>query len=99
MYLPYECWGHIHTFLSISEFCWPVYIPIEIRRRVCFEVRVSRALPLYRFHNLYSYCVVSGCTASRGAFRDLVVSPYCVQHACQWSCPRILYFRVPVNLH
>ncbi len=95
MNLPAECWGHIHTFLNISDFCWPNRVPNEIRRHVCFLVRISRAKPLYRFQNLYRCCVVDDCTASRGAFRDFIVSPYCVQHACQWSCPRILYFQAP----
>jgi len=95
MNLPYECWGHIHTFLPIKEFCWPVRIPDVIRHKVAFYVRIARAKPLYKFQNLYRGCVVDDCDASRGAFRDFVVSPYCVQHACEWSCPRILFFRIP----
>lgn len=95
MYLPEEIWGHIHSFLSLSSFCWPCKVSIVIRRRICFDVRVSMSKPLYKFRNLYRSCVVDGCTASRGAFRDFVVSPYCVQHACRYSCPRILYFSVP----
>ena len=96
MYLPDEIWAHIHFFLTIKEFCWPRKIPKYLRKKTFFVVRCSNARPLHSlFTNVYRYCVVEECTASRGAFRDLIVSPYCVQHACEWSCPRILYFRNP----
>lgn len=99
MNLPDECWGHIHTFLYINEFCWPVNVLEVVRQKAAFSVRLSRAKPLYKFQNLYRGCVVEDCDASRGAFRDFVVSPYCVQHACQWSCPRILFFRIPDRMN
>jgi len=95
MYLPEELWGYIHLFLNLDEFCWPCKIEYRIRRFVTFNVRLNSAKPLYKFRNLYKGCVVTDCTASRGAFKDFVVSPYCVQHACMYSCPRILYFTPP----
>jgi len=95
MFLPDVCWAHIHSFLNIKEFCWPNKVEQLLRNKTCFEVRRHRATKLHGlFHNIYQrYCVVAGCTSSRGAFRDFIVSPYCVQHACEWSCPRVLYFR------
>ena len=94
MNLPPECWAHIQTFLKICR--WPFKISNAIRQYVTFRERCRRAKPLHNlFTNVYRNCAVNGCTASRGAFRDLIVSPYCVQHACEWSCPRILYFKAP----
>lgn len=99
MLLPEECWVHIHTFLYLKEFCWPSYVHPKLRAYASFKVRRARAGPLHSlFHNLYGHCVIEWCTASRGAFRHFVVSPYCVRHACQWSCPRTLYFRAPLLL-
>ena len=96
VYLPDECWAHVHCFLYIREFCWPRKIPKRLRQHISFKVRCYRAQPLYKPPlKKYKPCVVHECTASRGAFRDLIVSPYCVYHACTWSCPKILYFRAP----
>lgn len=98
MILPEELWAYIHTFLNVHDFCWPNKVTPRLRQKTQFQARCHQAKPLHSlFHNVYEYCVVDGCTASRGAFRNLIVSPYCVQHACEWSCPRILYFRAPQN--
>lgn len=99
MHLPEELWAYIHTFLTLKEFCWPSKVQHCLRKKTQFVVRCQQAGPLHNlFSNIYRYCIVNGCTASRGAFRDLIVSPYCVQHACEWSCPKILYFRAPRDL-
>lgn len=98
MTLPDEIWAHIHSYLPVKEFAWPCKISMQVRQITCFEVRCHRAKPLHGlFHNMYRYCVVEGCTASQGAFRDLIVSPYCVQNACEYHCPRVLYFRHTYN--
>ena len=95
MNLPNELWALIHSYLDIKDFCWPNNVPAQLRKWACFCVRRSRAKAIYGlFTFVYRYCVVDGCTSTRGVFRDLVVSPYCVHHACKWSCPRVLYFRV-----
>ena len=96
MQLPDECWGHIHSFLSLKEFCWPRKIPKLLRHYISFKVRCYRAQLLHTTsYPKHRYCVIFNCATSRGAFRDFIVSPYCVYHACHWSCPRILYFRAP----
>jgi hypothetical protein len=95
MNLPNELWALIHSYLDIKDFCWPNNVPAQLRKWACFCVRRSRAKAIHGlFTFVYRYCVVDGCTSTRGVFRDLVVSPYCVHHACKWSCPRVLYFRV-----
>ena len=97
MYLPEELWAYIQTYLSLKDFCWPNKVRPHLRRKTRFIARCQQAGPLHKiFINVYRYCIVEGCTASRGAFRDFIVSPYCVQHACEWSCPRIIYFRAPM---
>lgn len=85
----------LHSYLfTTKRICWPCYVSPRLRKYTSFIVRRLTARPLHAlFNNIYSQCVVCGCNASRGAFREFVVSPYCVQHACEWSCPKILYFK------
>ena len=99
MVIPDECWAYIFTFLYIKDFQWPVHVPKPLRKNTCFKVRLQRAKPLHSFKHLYQKCAVEGCLARRGAFKDLIVSPYCVPHACQWHCPRIIYLKEVFVIH
>jgi len=83
-YLPEELWGHIHLFLNLDEFCWPCKIEYRIRRYVTFSVRLNSAKPLYNFRNLYKGCVVTDCTASRGAQLARGAEFFYCNHHARW---------------
>ena len=96
MVLPDDCWANVFSFLNIKEMGhWPCRINKQIRQHTTWKIRKYCAKPLHGtfLPSPKLPCVVNDCTASKGAFRGFIVSPYCVQHACQYSCPKILYFK------
>ena len=77
MFLPEDCWIHIHTYLKIQDYCWPCYVAPKLRKYTTFCARLTRAKPLHGlFTNIYQSCVINGCNASREASRQFIVSPY-----------------------